>query len=99
MTLEVVATFTTTTNKSIKRKLEMSKLTKIVTFFNINVASIKSVIKQLNKKSCSKNSLLSCSTLRSQNSASETTKVNAKTILSQETKITSTQKTAIKEKL
>jgi len=99
MTLEVVATFITTTNKNIKRKLKMNKLTKIVISLDINVASIKNVIKQLNKKSCSKNSLLSRSILRSQSSASEATKVNAKTILSQETKITLTQKTTIKEKL
>jgi len=99
ITLRVVATFTTTTNKNIKRKLKVSKLTKIVTSFDINVASIKSVIKQLNKKSRSKNSLFSCLVLKSQSSVSEATKASAKIALSQETKITSTQKTTIKEKL
>jgi len=99
ITLEVVATFITTTNKNIKRKLEVSKLMKIVTSPNINVALMKSVIKQLNKKSRSKNSLLSRSILRSQSNASETMKASAKTTLSQETKITSTQETTIKEKL
>ncbi len=65
MTLEVVTTFTTIIDKSIKRKLKISKLLKISISSNVNVASTKSVIKQLNKKSCSKNSLLSRSFLRS----------------------------------
>ncbi len=56
-------------------------------------------MKQLNKKSCLKNSLLSCLILESQSNASEATKANAKIALSQEIEITSTQKTTIKEKL
>ena len=81
ITLKVVTTFTTIINKSIKRKLEISKLLKISIFSNVSVASTKSVIKQLNKKSCLKNFLFSRSFLRSQSSASEITKVNAKTTL------------------
>jgi len=99
MTLRVVTTFTTIANKNIKRKLEVSKLLKISISLSASVALTKSVIKQLNKKSCLKNSLLSCSFFKSQSSASEVTKANVKIASLQEIKITSTQKTSIKKKL
>jgi len=99
ITLEVVTTFTTIANKSIKRKLKVNKLLKISISSNVDAALTKSVMKQLNKKSCSKNFLLSCSFLRSQNSASEVIKASVEIALLQETKITSTQETLIKKKL
>jgi len=65
MTLGVAATFTTTTNKGIKRKLEVGRPTKIVTSLGIGAAPVESVMKQLNKKSRPENSLLSRSALGS----------------------------------
>jgi len=97
ITLKVATTFTTIIDKNIKRKLKISKLLKISISLNVSVASTKSVIKQLNKKSCLKNFLLSCSSLKSQNSASEITKANVKTTSLQKTKITLTQETLIKK--
>jgi len=99
ITLEVATTFTRIANKNIKRKLKISKLLKISISLDASVAPTKSVIKQLNKKSCLKNFLLSRLFLRSQNSASEITKANVKITLLQKTKITSIQETSIKKKL
>jgi len=98
MTLEIVTTFTTIIDKNIKRKLEISKLLKISISLSVNATLTKSVIKQLNKKSRSKNSLLSCSSFKSQSSASEITN-NVKIASLQETKITLIQETSIKKKL
>ena len=99
MTLKVVTTFTIITNKNIKRKLEVNKLLKISISSSVDATSTKSVMKQLNKKSRSKNSLLSCSFLRSQSSASEITKASAKIASLQETKVIVTQETSFKKKL
>jgi len=65
ITLEVVTTFTTIVDKNIKRKLEISKLLKISISSSVDIASTKSVMKQLNRKSRLKNSLFSRSFLRS----------------------------------
>ncbi len=79
--LRVATIFIIIANKSVKRKLKVSKLSKILISLNVDVVLTKSIIIQLNKKSCSKNFLLSYLFLRSQSSASKIIKVSTKITL------------------